>query len=346
MEIQHRIILRADGASEIGMGHIYRLLALAEMLTPVFQCLFVSHTSFAFLDKALSSLNIPFFKTKYINYSLPDAKRKEDEIEFDLDEIIASEDIVVLDGYWFGKKYQSQIIRKGCKLVLIDDVYNVHPHANVVINHSPGAKKEKYEVSDTTKLCLGLDYVLLRSIFLNLSKHCSVSGASPKNKHICVCFGGSDIKNFTLMAAINLINYNQGIDKISIIVGAGYKHLSTLQLLNDSRINIYQDLTDIDFVSLIKSVDISIVSPSTVVFELMTTGAKIIAVPYASNQQEIFNFLVEAKSIIPLHSFDSKDFSKAFSQACIPSYEADVKLIDGHSSKRIRHVFKNLIHED
>jgi UDP-2,4-diacetamido-2,4,6-trideoxy-beta-L-altropyranose hydrolase len=346
MEIQHRIVLRADGSSEIGMGHIYRLLALAEMLTPMFQCVFVSHTSFTFLDNALSSLNIPFLKTKYINYSLPDARKREDEIEFDLNEIITSDDIVVLDGYWFGKYYQSQIIKKGCKVVLIDDIYNNHPDVNVVINHSPGAKKEKYKVSDTTKLYLGLDYVLLRSIFLNLAKHCNDSRVSQGNKHICVCFGGSDMKNFTLMAVSSLISYNQGIGKISIVVGAGYKHLSTLQVLNDSRINFYQDLTDIGFAELIKTVDISIVSPSTVVFEMMTTSATIIGIPYADNQLEIFNFLVEKKSIIPLYSFDRNDFNKAFSQAFIPSDNLDVKLIDGLSANRIQHVFNTLIHED
>lgn len=346
MKSIYRIVFRADGSSEIGMGHLYRLIALAEMLTPFFHSVFVSHISFPFLEKALSSLDIPFVKIKSVHYNLPDAKKREDEVEFDINEIINSNDIVVLDGYWFGKQYQSQIIQRGCKLVLIDDVYNVHPNANVIINHSPGAKKEKYNVSNSTKLCLGLDFVLLRSFFLNLARHQNCFEVSAIDKHVCVCFGGSDIKNFTFMAVNNLIRYNQVIGKISIIVGAGYKNLSTLQILSDSRVSIYQDLTDFDFGELIKTADISICSPSTVIFEMLTTRAKIIAIPYAENQKEVFNFLVEAKSIIPLDSFDKSSFDEAFSKACRSSDRLSLKLIDGLSSNRIQSVFNTLIYED
>src|SRR4051812_26328074 len=57
----------------------------------------------------------------------------------------ARECIVIADGYQFDGGYQKAIKGKGFRMIYIDDLVSQHMFADVVINHSPSAKKEKYQ---------------------------------------------------------------------------------------------------------------------------------------------------------------------------------------------------------
>ena len=88
---------------------------------------------------------------------------------------------------YYATEYQQQIKDKGCKLVCIDDIHDKHYVADVVINHAPGLDKNNFSVEPYTKLCLGLDYVLLRKPFLE--KPIAANKEIKYNK-VFICFGG------------------------------------------------------------------------------------------------------------------------------------------------------------
>ena len=151
-----KVILRADGNSEIGMGHFYRTLALGEMLKNDFECIFATQTpvrqQINELKKTFGNLiNLPANDTHFNQF---------------LNHLNGNE-IVVLDNYYFDTSYQKKIQDKGCKLVCIDDIHDKHYVADIVINHAPGLNKSVFSTENYTKLLLGLDYTLLRKDFLS-----------------------------------------------------------------------------------------------------------------------------------------------------------------------------------
>src|SRR5688500_7727268 len=97
------------------------MISLAQILQNDFDCTFVSHEAEPFLLDELKSAKIPFQKVKTIHYNSPDLKGKEEEVPFDMDEMLDGDEIVVVDGYWFGRDYQYEIKRKGSFVVCIDD---------------------------------------------------------------------------------------------------------------------------------------------------------------------------------------------------------------------------------
>ena len=106
---QHKIIFRADGSATVGYGHVHRLLSLTQMLHKNFDCVFVSHEAPEFLTTELKLLSVPLKKVATIQYKLPDERKQGDEVAFDMNEIVSGNEIVVLDGYWFGKDFQTAI---------------------------------------------------------------------------------------------------------------------------------------------------------------------------------------------------------------------------------------------
>src|SRR5262245_29046639 len=137
--MKSKVILRANGTSLIGFGHIYRLLALADILKNNFYLIFVLYKTDEFIQEEIKKYcDEIIVLDKELPYKTSDEIRPTDEIEFDLDGVLEGGEIVVLDGYYFGSTYQQEVKRRNCKLVSIDDLAVNHFYADAVINHAPG----------------------------------------------------------------------------------------------------------------------------------------------------------------------------------------------------------------
>jgi len=130
------VVLRADGNAQIGLGHISRCLALAEMLSAEFECIFVTR-------------NIPESIENQINkickglYEIPvHMNTNTGEVEWIGKHLSEKKDVFILDGYHFDTDYQRAIRAQGCHLICIDDLADKHYVADVVINHSGGWNTE------------------------------------------------------------------------------------------------------------------------------------------------------------------------------------------------------------
>ena len=99
--MKKKILFRADGNSEIGLGHLYRLFSLVEMLKDNFK--------FIFLTSEISALNI--IPKNYQKKTIP----KEITIDIEPDWINEQFDIheylLIVDGYQFNSSYQKRIIK-------------------------------------------------------------------------------------------------------------------------------------------------------------------------------------------------------------------------------------------
>ncbi len=276
-----KIFFRADAGIDIGYGHFIRTLALADMLKDNFECTFFTQSPTEYQIQELS---------KVCNYvALPS---NESKLEIFLKHL-SGDEIVVLDNYFFTTDYQLQIKAKGCKLVCIDDMHNRHYVADVVINHGC-SNRELFSVEPYTKLCLGLDWALLRRDFLEAILNKDLN----HRDKIVVNFGGSDQHDFAWHFAQQLQDKFPNY-KIVAILGDQYKGK-----LNNNSINIKieKNLNSKELVELFLQTKYAFLSASTICIEALSCGVKIASGYYVDNQEGLYRELEKQKYIYPLDS--------------------------------------------
>lgn len=296
------MLLRADGSPKIGLGHLYRVWALAEMLKDKYHCVLVT----SFVDDLIASeatrLGIPILKVASFNYSSPNDKRDSEEIPFDMNNFIERSDTVVIDGYWFGIKYQSAVKERGCRLVCIDDLAVGEFNADVIINHAPGIKAPQYRVGSQTKLCLGLDYLILRPAFFKTRIQ-----RAKLPKSVYLSFGGSDSHGLSLKF-ISLFLTTGHQMAVHLLLSSSFNKdliskLSELQKAHKDRVFLHQNLSGEEISNLIDKCTHAVTGSSTVALEVVARGIKPLIGYYADNQKGIYNGLVEKELALGAGSF-------------------------------------------
>lgn len=280
-----KIYFRADAGPEIGYGHYIRSLALADMLKQDFDC--------------------TMFTQSPTDYQLNEAKEvcavvalPNDDTKFDkFLEYLHGDEIVVLDNYFFTTDYQRAIKAKGCKLVCIDDMHDKHYVADVVINHGC-TDKTLFDIEPYTRLCLGMDYALLRRPFWGPAKCERIP------KTYAICFGGSDACNITYKYANELSKKN---GKIIAVVGDSYQYEDTLRTLPN--VAVRKRLSADEMVSLFSSVENVICSVSTTCYEALRCGARVYAGWYVNNQKEVYEMWAKKGYILPLGNLCDDEYS-------------------------------------
>ena len=336
-----RIIIRADGCYNIGFGHIYRMISLCHVLYNRFDLIFVSHSSPEFLSLELKKLNTPLFNVNEINYSRPDEKKSEDEVPFDMGKFVKGDEIVILDGYWFGENFQKSIKKLGAKVVLIDDLQSGRIYADLVINSLPSANPCQFDVQSYTQFALGINYIFLRPAFLrNAQNAVDNIDDTLEIKSVLICFGGSDSKGVTVSTLKEVAKFDQ-FQKINVVIGHSFLHWEELDKIIDSRINLHISIDDEQFVDLLKKVDLVIVPASGVMIESLSMRKTVIAGMYANNQEKQLKDYIDMNAIISAGHFSNEEISNAIKTSFKIKSKAP-KIIDGLSGDRLFSLIQNL----
>lgn len=297
MTYKRKILFRADAGPEIGYGHFIRSLALADMLKEDFDCVFYTQIPTDYQRKEASNV-------------CPLVELPADDSRFDIFlDTLKGDEIVVLDNYFYTTDYQRRIKERGCKLVCIDDMHDKHYVADIVINHG-NASPEQFSKEPYTRLCLGLDYALLRRPFFEAARKNNDRVKKGIVERVAICFGGSDPLHLTEKALADLLPC-QTINHIDVIVG---KQISEYSHFNDSRIHFHQGISAQDVAHIFSSCDIAIVSTSSVCIEALACGAKVAAGWYVENQREGYLDLISKGWGIGLGFLAQTDFTLALKQ--------------------------------
>ena len=277
-----KIYIRADGNSEIGLGHVIRSLALAEMLKEAFDCIFVTRFLTDYIHTEAGKVCSEIIK-------LPES---DDHFNAFLS-LLSGNEIVVLDNYFFTTDNQQKIKSKGCQLVCIDDMHDKHFVADVVINHSSTANKKQYSMESYTQLCLGMEYALLRKPFREEIKVTNSQEIKQINS-IFVCFGGADCLNLT-EKTIEVLLQKNNIKRVFAVIGDANIHAEKLKndFKDNPMVSILTNLSSEEMVRVLKETDLAIVPSSSVLLEVFSIGIPIITGFYAKNQEEGSNFIVK-----------------------------------------------------
>lgn len=320
MITKRKILFRADAGPEIGYGHFIRTLALADMLKDDFDCVFYTQTPTDYQKKEAAAV-----------CPLVELPATDSRLELFLD-MLTGEEIVVLDNYFYTTDYQRKIKEKGCQLVCVDDMHNIHYVADLVINHGNVSPKQ-FSKEPYTQLCLGLDYALLRRPFLEAARKNIDKVKKGNDKRIAICFGGSDPLHLTEKAMTELIS-TPAIQWIDVIVGT---HFNAFAQFEDSRIHFHQNISAKEVADIFTACDVAIVSTSSVCIEALACGAKVAAGWYVDNQREGYIDLISKGWIIGLDYLGRTNFTLAITENKTKSVFSlpDIK-------KNFIHAFKSL----
>lgn len=317
------IFIRTDGNQEIGLGHLIRCMALANMLKNDFRITFICKT---LPDSIKFDLHIKGFNFQLITY------------ESDFLKSISKSSIIVLDGYNFNTTYQKIIKDAGAKLICIDDLHNQEFFADLIINHAPGITSNEYQAQPYTKFALGLEYALLRSSFLQQAKKERIIETV---ETVMICFGGSDLKNLTKDILHEVIDFVE-FRKIIVITGTSYCISDDFNdlLKKDKRIEHLHNLNEKQMLKTMLKTDLAIVPASGILFEVLSAGCLVISGYYVTNQKSIYNGFLINNMIFGANNFES--VKSQIEHSFNTNFIQRDKIIDGESGLRLTKIFNRI----
>lgn len=318
------ILIRADGSLNIGLGHIFRCLTIAN-----------------YFKKTYDDIQIYF-----ITQSDPEVQNKllRDYICIDPDEklivndLVKTSDLFISDMLDTSNSYVSDIKMQNplIKLVCIDNNTQLKyiESADVVFNANVF---QKPKVKDNSfKYHLGPDYMILRDSFI--SNHLKIIDKTVNN--LFISFGGSDEKGCTLKMLSALKTINKSF-KISVIVGPMFQYLDELEKLTskDDRIKIIREPKNI--YELMDNADLAIISAGITLYEICCLGVPSIVIPQVKHQSDIAIEFANNKACINLgYNPKSMDIKKSV-EKLISDFDLRNKLstngkefVDGKGLKR------------
>jgi UDP-2,4-diacetamido-2,4,6-trideoxy-beta-L-altropyranose hydrolase len=278
-----RLVFRADGNATIGLGHLMRLLALADMLRGLASGIFLVREPTAAVAELVAQAGWDI-------HALP-IQPLQNEADTLVTSFLQTSDVLVLDGYEFSLAYQQRLRQSGCGLVYVDDLRAWPVVADLLINHSPGVTPADYQAPATSRLLLGPAFSLLRQPFIT---HALPSQASGDLSSAVVCFGGADPLGLTARTLAALRTLPQ-IQRIGLLVGAAFEDAEALQdqVGEDPTraITIYRNLGAAELAALLQAHTLAIVPASTVLIEALVLGRPVITGYYADNQRALADYV-------------------------------------------------------
>ena len=335
------VIIRADGGSSIGMGHVVRCLALAEMLKNEFEI------KFAIQEPSDIALNLIKETTNNI-IVLPATDNYQQDVS-NFIHYVTDKDIVVIDGYNFTTEYQQTLKNKGCKLVAIDDLHAWHQLADVIINHASGIQENDYSAEKHTQFCLGLNYVLLRPEFLNAKKS---TRKIIQLKKVFISMGAADIGNNTKKITEALL-FIDSIQEINLMVSGINPHIKDIErlMLISNKVKTHYNLSAKELSVLLNKCDVAICPASSIALESCAIGIGLISGYTAENQLGNLNGLIKHKTLINFDNINQLSIKEIIQkmERLIPYpsvfnelIENQKRMIDGKSPERLLNIFKSL----
>lgn len=328
------ILFRVDWNSKIGLGHLYRILAICEMIESIYH--------FKIITSYTSSVElIPF---GYLYETLPNNISINKEPNWFQKKFSSDNHLLIIDGYQFKSEYQKNIYNIGYKLIYIDDLIEDKMYADLVINHSNSASKNKYQGQNHTKYAIGSRYALLRASFLSLAKEKKIE---KKIDEVFINFGGSDMYDlsFNYCSALSKINK---IKKIYLVLGGAYNQ--NINSLNSEKVVVLKKINDKEMIMLFKKCQLAIVPCSTVLYEALCSSMYVISGYYARNQYLSYQYLNNKKvikGIGDLRNYNTNDLFDLITKIKMNDIAIQNKLktsiIDGNQKKRVQNLLKTII---
>ena len=334
------LLIRADAAPNMGIGHVMRCLALAEAWQDSGgQPIFVTADLPPTLSARIVTENIDIV---YISDKPGSANDAFHTVELSN---INQAEWVVVDGYHFGANYQDIIKDAGLSLLFLDDNGHAdHYSADIILNQNLHADESLYVNRELYSfLLLGPKYTLLRQEFLKPRKW--KRQIPDIAKQVLVTMGGGNPGNMTstVIRALQCVNL-EGLEA-KVVVGPNnpnYNDLLTLTEQSNIPIELIKNANNMS--ELMMWADVAISGGGTTCWELAYMALPSVVLVLAENQRTSLQTLVKKGCFIGLDPPDQSQETAIYQalKHILVNKETRTRLsfncsrlIDGHGVHRV-----------
>lgn len=275
-----KIAIRTEATVKIGLGHVSRMLALADELEKSTGDIHFIINDYTVARELVESKG---YRIIMIDSDL-NLRDWKSELEHQTGGI--KFDCMVVDLYTRTSD-MIESYKQHCKaLVLIDDLCDLDRYnVNLLINGNVYAEDLDYPVNGRTQRLLGASYTIIREAFRNIYDVKKVITDSPNR--ILITFGGSDPENLTLRLVDLLSDFETEFKSIDVVAGNGYTDFVNLKarILDSPHIRLHRNVTDME--NFMISADMAVSAAGTTTYELVSMGVPTILISAADNQDQI-----------------------------------------------------------
>jgi UDP-2,4-diacetamido-2,4,6-trideoxy-beta-L-altropyranose hydrolase len=194
-------LLAADCGSGVGLGHLERMLALADSLTSDVDVHILVPRGDGHLVRRVADRG-----HQIIEGNGPTPER--------VDVTVAGStcfDVVVLDGYVFDVDLQ-HLLRQRARLAVVDDL-QLPTDCDLAVNPSPGAENLRPAGADT--FLGGAAYAPIRSLFVDARDRALRDGRSPRS--VLVSTGATDLGGIGTHVSAELLASDTDVDVVRVV---------------------------------------------------------------------------------------------------------------------------------
>ena len=328
------IIFRADGTIQLGLGHIVRCLALADVLKSTNPDIEVT-----FITKYKEGKKIIEDK-KYEVISAID-----DEIN-QIRNLADGDTLLLTDFLDTDNSYISRIREMpGLKVISIDNNTKLKRiDADILINANVFDEGEQ-KVIGSTGYYLGPKYMILRKEFEEV--HAEETYIKDNVQTILVMFGGTDPRGFTIKVA-DALQSIPGEVRINLIAGPAFPHSGKLnEFLSETNRKFCLFFSPKNLIEIMKSADVAITAAGIALYELAALGVPSIVIPQAKHQEDIAKAFEKSGACINMGAYPSNKMIYKSTMMLMGSElhrkqlsENAKMLVDGGGTKRIVRLIK------
>lgn len=331
------LVLRADGGSGIGGGHVMRCLALAQAWREGGgRAVFGAATLAPSLRQRLLDEGFDCIAIEAASGSPAD-----DEATAAAAASLGAR-VIVVDGYQFPAAFHRRLRDAGLKVAAIDDNGEIGAGVDdLVINPNRHASPALYpQRADHTALLLGTDYALLRREFHRAQS--PLRQVPAQVRRVLVTLGAADPRNVTADVIASIGPALSAADEILVVVGGSNPHADALadRAARIANCRLVRDPGP-DLPRLMAAADLAVCSGSTTMWEMAFLGVPFIPIVIAENQRRV----VAAMAADGYPAVDGAAVARDLPPA-VAALAADAarretlsrrgrQLVDGHGAERV-----------
>lgn len=287
------LLVRAEGNSIIGLGHLMRTMSIASCLIPDTEIVYLCTG-----DESISLIQERGFrviKLTHEAFSLEEAE----EI---LGKGYAKNTAILIDSYQVSDEYIEQL-KKKYVVAYMDDLIE-HPYpADVIINYNTYATEHEYanlyhkSACRTPELIIGGQFIPLRSEFTAGCSTENSNESSGEKVKILITTGGGDQDNYAGIIAENLLKLGLNIE-LNVVCGAVNPNYPMLMQLSsdNSSMQVHRNVKNMS--ALMRECDMAISAGGSTCYELCAMGVPFVVFAYADNQLRILSSLAEKRAAL------------------------------------------------
>lgn len=336
-----KFLIRADGSTAIGTGHILRTFSLAQVLKSLnHRITYVCRELSPGLKRRLETTGLDVI-------GIPHSLRGKSETNL-LVTILSQKkpDWLIVDHYGVKESDYLQFRKTGVKILAIDDINHTKFPVDILLNQNIDATNYTYRCREDTLQLLGPGYALVSETYCRQRPRAAVR----KNyRRLLVSMGGADRYNatFKVLQGIELTKKDFSVD---VILGAAYpftKEIKQFVTPLPNKYRIYHDLPRLT--ERILRADLAIGAGGSTCWEMCTLFLPMVIIPIADNQLGIAKGLTELRAAIypgraqDIHAKDIARILDSLSPSSISKMSQNSGAIcDGRGIQRLLpHLFQN-----